>query len=302
MIFKLNKGIKAIFNKIKIKGLDEKSLEKPLEELKKVLINNEVASITASKITNDLKIKLKDYEHQRFKNPKPLVMEKLREAILEILKPSTSNSKLIKIIKKEKEENTPFIIVVLGINGTGKTTTIAKLGNAFLKEGLSVVFAAGDTFRAGAIDQITKHGKALNIKVIKSQYGSDPCAVAIDAIDHAHSKKIDVVVIDTSGRMQNNENLVRELEKIVRVVEPDLKIYVGDALTGNDILRQVQTFKERIGIDGIILTKIDADLKGGSALSVSHAVGKPIFFLGVGQGYDDLEKFDPEMIATDLTR
>lgn len=301
MFNKLRKGISAVIKKFKIKELNEKSLQKPIDELVNFMIRNEVASQAAFTIGDNLKKKLLKHEHERFKNIRPFIQESLRETIVELLTPPGSDFDLIADIrKKRKEEEEPYVILMLGINGTGKTTSLAKLARLLQKNNLSVVFAAGDTFRAGAIDQITEHGNNLQIRTISHQYGGDPAAVSIDAIDHAISKDIDVVIVDTAGRMQNNDNLVRELEKIVRNAEPDLKLFVGDALTGNDIIRQAETFDERIGIDGIILTKMDADLKGGAALSVTHAIQRPILYIGTGQSYDDLKTFDAKSIAKDM--
>ncbi len=301
MFNKLRKGISSVIKKFKIKELNEKSLQKPVEELVNFMMKNEVASQAAFTIGDNLKRKLLKHEHERFKDIRPFVQETLRATIEEILTPPGSDFDLIEAIREKRaDDDEPYIILMLGINGTGKTTSLAKLGRMMQKNKLSVVFAAADTFRAGAIDQIKEHGDNLGIKTIAHQYGGDPAAVAIDAIDHAISKDIDVVLIDTAGRMQNNDNLVRELEKVVRNAEPDFKIFVGDALTGNDIIRQAETFNERIGIDGIILTKMDADLRGGAALSVTNAIQKPILYIGVGQSYDDLKKFDPKGIAKDM--
>ena len=301
MFNKLRKGISAVIKKFKIKELNEKSLQKPIDELVNFMIRNEVASQAAFTIGDNLKKKLLKHEHERFKNIRPFIQESLRETIEELLTPPGSDFDLIADIrKKRKEEEEPYVILMLGINGTGKTTSLAKLARLLQKNNLSVVFAAGDTFRAGAIDQITEHGNNLQIRTISHQYGGDPAAVSIDAIDHAISKDIDVVIVDTAGRMQNNDNLVRELEKIVRNAEPDLKLFVGDALTGNDIIRQAETFDERIGIDGVILTKMDADLKGGAALSVTHTIQRPILYIGTGQSYDDLKTFDAKSIAKDM--
>ena len=185
----------------------------------------------------------------------------------------------------------------LGINGTGKTTTIAKLTHLFQKKGFSVVLACADTFRAGSSEQLQTHGDRLKVRVLCRPYGSDPASVAFDAINHARARGIDVVLIDTAGRMQTNRNLMAELEKIHRVAEPDLVIFVGDALAGNDAIEQAKTFNEAIGIDAAILTKVDADVKGGAALSIAIATGKPIILVGVDQKYSDLEVFQPEWFA-----
>jgi len=159
-----------------------------------------------------------------------------------------------------------------------------------------VVLSASDTYRAGSIQQIQKHADNLNTKLIAQNYGSDPASVAIDAIDHAESNNKDIVIIDTAGRMQNNVNLVRELEKIIRLTEPHLKLFIGDALAGNDVIQQADKFNAEIDLDGIIMTKLDSDIKGGAVISIANVIKKPILFLGVGQSYDDLIEFEPNKI------
>ncbi len=194
----------------------------------------------------------------------------------------------------------PYIILFLGVNGTGKTTTVAKIAGWLRERGLTSVIAAGDTFRAGAIDQLLIHGENLGIRVVRQQEGSDPAAVAFDAIAHARAKKVDVVLIDTAGRQNTNDNLIQEAKKIRRIANPNLTLFVGDALSGNDVATQAQLFKEALGIDGIVLTKLDADVRGGAALSVAYVVHKPIVFVGVGQSYSDLAAFDPDWLVRRL--
>jgi fused signal recognition particle receptor len=189
---------------------------------------------------------------------------------------------------------------MIGVNGAGKTTTLAKIVHLLKKEGLTVVVAASDTFRAAAIDQLKEHTDRLDVKLISQGYGADPAAVAFDAIKHAESKGIDVVLIDTAGRLHSNTNLMAELEKVVRVAKPDMKIFIGEAITGNDCVEQAKVFNDLVGIDAIILSKADIDEKGGAAISVSYVTGKPILFLGMGQTYDDLVPFDKEKIIASL--
>jgi len=186
------------------------------------------------------------------------------------------------------------VIAFIGVNGSGKTTNLAKLANYLKNNGKEVVIAACDTFRAAAIQQVEDHANNLGIKLIKHDYGSDAAAVAFDAIDHAKAKGKDFVLIDTAGRNQSNKNLMEELSKLVRVAKPDLKIFVGDSLTGNDAVEQAKEFNEAVGIDGIILSKVDADEKGGASVSISYVAKKPIFFVGNGQGYEDLIPFKKE--------
>ncbi len=194
----------------------------------------------------------------------------------------------------------PYVILFLGVNGTGKTTTVAKLAGWLRERGITSVIAAGDTFRAGAIDQLLLHGENLGIRVVRQQEGSDPAAVAFDAIAHARAKKVDVVLIDTAGRQNTNDNLIQEAKKIRRIANPNLTLFVGDALSGNDVVTQAQLFNEALGIDGLVLTKLDADVRGGAALSVAYVVRKPIVFMGVGQSYSDLTPFDADWLVRRL--
>ncbi len=194
----------------------------------------------------------------------------------------------------------PMVLMFVGVNGTGKTTVIAKLAHLFQSEGLSCVLAAGDTFRAGAIEQLQEHARRLGCKLIRHAAGSDPAAVAYDAVEHARARHRDVVLIDTAGRMQTKANLMEQMKKIKRVSRPDLVIFVGDALTGNDAVEQARGFEEAVGIDGVILTKIDADAKGGAAMSIAHAVNKPILYLGTGQEYESLLPFKPSWMVERL--
>ena len=300
MFDRLRSGINNVIKKIKIKELSDKELNKVLSELRKVLIKNEVSIEATEAITNQVKKELIGVEAKRFSDPSPIIISALRYSLLKILIADGTSIDLLEEAKKYGEKSEPLVILFLGINGTGKTTTIAKIGNLLKKNGYSVVFAAADTFRAGSIQQLSLHAEKLGIRVIKQDYGADPSAVAYDAVDHAFAKGINVVLIDTAGRMQNNENLMRELQKIKRVIDPQLTLFIGDALAGNDATRQAREFHEKIGISGSILTKADADVKGGAAISVTYATNKPITYLGVGQGYDDLVKFEPEQIVNSL--
>ena len=188
----------------------------------------------------------------------------------------------------------------IGVNGSGKTLAIGKIAAMLKKQGCSSVMAAGDTFRAGAIEQLSIHADNVGVKIVKHGPGADPAAVAFDAIEHAKAKHKDVVLLDTAGRMQTNVNLMDEMTKIKRVAKPDLIIFVGDALSGNDAVEQAKRFNEAVGIDGVILTKVDTDAKGGSALSVAYTIGKPLLFIGVGQGYEDQIPFEPEWMIENI--
>jgi len=194
----------------------------------------------------------------------------------------------------------PYVIVFLGVNGTGKTTTIAKIAQYLKNNNITSVAAASDTFRAGAIEQLSKHMNNVGIRVIKHEYKSDPASVAYDAIEHAKAKNIDVVLVDTAGRQVTDKNLMIEIQKICRVSQPDCKVFVGDSLAANDALYQAREFDKHVGIDANILTKLDADAKGGAALSISFVTKKPIIFLGTGQGYEDLELFDQDIFISNI--
>ncbi len=223
-----------------------------------------------------------------------------KKAVEEIMKKSVANilseysvDQLIEKIKNKK----PFVILFVGVNGVGKTTTLAKVAKFLMDKGFKVVVSASDTFRAASIEQLEVHSKNLGINVIKHNYGSDPAAVAFDAIKHARTNGVDVVLVDTAGRSDINKNLLEELKKVKRVSQPDLTIFVGDALTGNDAVNQAQIFDREVNIDATILSKADVDKKGGAVLSISYITKKPIIFLGTGQGYGDLIPFNKERTA-----
>jgi len=194
----------------------------------------------------------------------------------------------------------PFVVMFVGVNGTGKTTTIAKLAYHIMKKGYTCVVAAADTFRAGAIEQLEKHAEAVGFKLIKHNAGADPAAVAFDAVEHARARGRDVVLIDTAGRMQTNQNLMDQMKKIKRVAKPNLILYIGDALAGNDAIEQAKQFHDAVGLDGIVLTKIDADAKGGAALSMAKTIGKPVVFVNVGQTYKDIRRFETKWMVDRL--
>ncbi len=194
----------------------------------------------------------------------------------------------------------PVVVMFVGVNGTGKTTSIGRIAHRLKSQGVSCVMAAGDTFRAGAIEQLSLHGERLGITVVKHKAGADPAAVAYDAIEHAKARHKDVVLLDTAGRMQNNSNLMDEMDKIRRVANPDLCVFVGDSLAGNDAVEQARKFDEVVDVGGVILTKVDVDAKGGAALSVAYTINKPLIFVGVGQGYEDLRPFDAKWLVDRL--
>src|SRR3989344_2785272 len=291
---KPKKEKKSIFEKLKgitKVRISEEKFEKLFEDLEIVLPENNVAFDVIDKIKEDLKVDLVDIP---LNNVKKSIKDSLNNSIDGIL--SFTDVDLIKRARQKK----PYIILFVGVNGAGKTTTMAKLANLFLKNGMKCVFVAADTFRAASIQQLEEHGKRLKINVIKHDYGADPAAVAYDGVKHAESKGIDVVLIDTAGRQHSNENLMQELIKVNRIAKPDFKIFIGESIAGNDLVEQVNRFNEVINIDGIILSKFDVDDKGGAAISVSYVTNKPILYFGVGQSYDDLEKFNKEKIIKGL--
>ncbi len=246
----------------------------------------------------------KDLQHELVEKPLPLnVSKKVEETLQQTLTTVLSGESLslvTTIQTKKKTSSDPYVIAFFGINGSGKTTTIAKVAHLLQQKKLSCVLAAGDTFRAAAIQQLEEHADKLGIRVIKHAYGADAAAVAYDAISYAKKQEIAVVLIDTAGRLHSNTNLMDELQKICRVAKPDLKIFIGESITGNDCIEQAQRFQEHIGIDGIILTKADVDEKGGTPLSISYVTKKPVVYLGVGQRYQDLEEFQKEKILEKL--
>jgi fused signal recognition particle receptor len=285
--------LKKIKRKVTEKKITEDDLKDILEDLKRGLIESDVAVEVAEKISDDLKSNLVGKFIKR-KQVEKIIKESFRKSILDIL--DVDGLDLIKKIKSKK----PFLIVFLGFNGSGKTTTIARLGHLFKQKKFKCVLAAADSWRAAAIEQLEEHGKRLGLTVIKHKYGADPAAVIFDAVKHAKAKDIDVILADTAGRSHANVNLVDELKKIVRVNKPDLKILVLDALTGNDIFDQCKMFNDAVGVDALIITKADVYEKGGAALSASRTINKPILYLGVGQDYEDLEKFNPNKIVEKL--
>jgi len=289
MFGKLKEKLSSFVDKVAQTEISEKDVENALWDLELELLEADVALEVVDELKEKIKQKLVGQKVKIGTNKREIVEKAVKEAVLEVLTPER-HIDLLEMIKSKKEK--PFVIVFVGFNGGGKTTTIAKLANWLKKNGLSVVIAASDTFRAGAIEQVEEHAKRVGVKLIKHGYKSDPAAVAYDAIEHAKARGIDVVLVDTAGRNELNRNLMDEMKKIVRVTKPDLVIFVGDALAGNAIIEQARQFNEAVRIDGVILTKLDADARGGAALSIAHAIGAPILFVGVGQGYDDLMPFD----------
>lgn len=263
------------------------------ENLELILLENNVSLKAIDQIKENLEKELIGKEIKK---------DDLEQEIKSALKSSIENLfvESFDLIEKIRNSEKPFVILFVGINGSGKTTTIAKLAYLLEKHKLKVVLAAADTFRAASIEQLSLHADKLKVPIIKHEYGSDPASVGFDAIKHAQSHNLDVVLIDTAGRMHTKENLIKEMEKICRVTKPDLKLFIGESITGNDATEQAEKFNEAIQIDGIILSKADVDEKGGTAISVSKVTGKPILYLGVGQRMEDLKEFKKEEIIKSL--
>ena len=271
--------------------IDEKKLDELLWNLEMGLLEADVAYSVIDSIKKDVKQEIKRVPFDKGKAGN-LIETVLKNAIGHVLK--SNNFDFNKFIEERKK---PVVIMFVGVNGTGKTLSIAKIAFQLHKLGKTCVMAAGDTFRAGAIEQLSIHADKLGVKIVKHGPGSDPAAVAFDAIEHAKAKHKDVVLLDTAGRMQTNSNLMDEMAKIKRVAKPDMIIFVGDALSGNDAVEQAKRFNEVVGIDGVILTKVDADAKGGSSLSIAYTIGKPLLFIGIGQEYEDQIPFNPEWMV-----
>jgi fused signal recognition particle receptor len=292
---KPKKALRRAVKRITRRELKPEDIEDILWDLQVGLLESDVAVPVTDYIIERVKDDLTGKRIGLKTDPKKLAEESLKQAIQEILSPREKVD-LLKIIEDKKKQEKPAVIVFLGVNGEGKTTTIAKLARYLMNKGYKPVLAAADTFRAAGIEQLEIHAQRLGVDLVKQRRGADAAAVAYDAVAHAKARGKDVVLVDTAGRMQTNVNLMDEMRKICKVVEPDLTIFVGDALTGNDAVEQAVTFDKAVGFQGSILCKMDADARGGATLSISHVTGKPILFLGTGQDYDDLMEFKPEII------
>jgi signal recognition particle-docking protein FtsY len=289
----LKKAFSELSKNFGHKEISPQAIDSICDEMLLSLIESDVAEEIALKITEDIKSELLRSNIERKESQDH--MNSLLMVLLRNLFASSQKRNIVKeILEKKKSKLGPYVIVFLGINGTGKTTSVAKIANLLRKMEISVLMAAADTHRAGAIEQLSQHGTNLGIKIISQRYGADPSAVARDALEHARKNYIDAVLIDTAGRIQTSKNLMEEINKITRVVKPDLTIFIGDSLSGNDTVNQAKEFFQYTNFDGTILTKSDADAKGGAAISVVHITNKPILFLGTGQSYDDLVEFDAE--------
>lgn len=299
--------MEKFLTKVSTYEINEKNIRKAIREFELLLIANDVSLKVAKQISKELTVKMLGKRAKRFSDLSKMIPVFAKSIILDLITPKDPFN-LFEVIEKRKiptpgGSKEPLKLLFLGINGTGKTTSIAKLAYLLKKEGFHVVLAASDTFRSGAQEQLEIHANRLGVKLIKGKYGSDSAAVAYDAIAHAKAKYADVVMIDTSGRMAINRDLMEEMKKIHRVTNPDYTILVVDALAGNDATEQAKDFNEEIPLSGIILAKMDADARGGALLSVTYATnGVPVLFIGNGQEYKDLHLFQPEKYVNELVK
>ena len=296
---KLRKSVSNFVETLTKTELKGDKLDTNLWDFKLNLLENDVALPVADVICEDLKKRLEEVQVDRFSDPKELISRTLREILFDLLR-TEKRVDLLEMAEAMRANKKPMVLVFVGINGSGKTTTIAKVAHLLQRKGYSTLMACGDTFRAGSIEQLEIHAQRLGIPVIKHQYGSDAASVVYDAVAHARAQGINVVLADTAGRMQTNKNLMEEVRKVIRINNPDLTIFVGDSLTGNDALTQAEEFNRFVNMDASILTKIDADAKGGSSISITYVTKKPVIYLGNGQGYDDLIPFDPNLVVKNI--
>jgi fused signal recognition particle receptor len=274
--------------------VSDKDVADALSELELTLLESDVALPATDAIVAHVRKSLVGKHRKIGESVDSLVVSALRAALLEVL---GSGFNLLDYIRTHPR---PVRILFTGVNGTGKTTTVAKIGSYLKKQGFSVVIGAGDTYRAGAIEQIGVHAERLGIKIIQHPEGGDPSAVLFDTVQYATSHKIDVVLADTAGRFHNKANLMSQLDKIKRVMKPDLVVYVDEAVAGNDAVTRAFEFDRTIGADAVVLTKADMDSRGGAAISIAHTIGKPLMFIGTGQSYDDIAPFEPAQVVDDL--
>ncbi|MBA4735077.1 MAG: signal recognition particle-docking protein FtsY [Candidatus Poseidoniales archaeon] len=276
-----------------------KVLDDLLEELEWMLLESDISSEAVTSVLDALRKSLVGARLRRGAELAKVLEAGLKRALRNLL--SAGYWDFDASIQSFLDQgDAPVVVMLVGVNGTGKTTTAAKIAHRLQSNGHSVIAAAGDTFRAGAIQQLESHCENLGIRCISSQRGGDAAAIARDAIESAKAKNIDVVLVDTAGRMQNKTNLMKELEKVRRVANPHLVLFVGDALAGNDAVDQAKMFQEMMRFDGAVLSKMDTDAKGGAGLSIAFATGRPIVFAGIGQGYDDLLQFNPDWLLDEM--
>jgi len=295
----LRDAFSKVTSAVSEKKLSDGDLDELASNFELSLIESDVAQTVAERLTHEVQNSLRGAKVDRSAKASEVVGERLTTA-LETAFQKAGSIDLLQNIREKNKSGEPYTVLFLGINGTGKTTTVAKFAYLLKTNGTSVVCAAGDTHRPGAIEQLTEHAERLSLKVVSQRYGADPAAVARDGLLYAKSHHVECLLIDTAGRMQTNQNLVEEMAKIVRVVKPDFRMFVADALTGNDAVSQAELFNQHVGFDGAILTKADADVRGGAALSIVYSTGKPVLYLGVGERYEDLVPFDTQKFLSSL--
>jgi len=295
-IIKLSLGtrIKSVF--ISSIRLSDSEIEDFLDAVRISMLESDVSYSTTEYFIDDLHAKLKEKQINA-KKIREEIVETVRSSLLSVLYSGRAIDIFEYVKVKKESKDLPVKMLFLGPNGAGKTTTIAKMAHSFKSKGFSSVLSASDTFRAAAIEQIEHHAKKIGVPIIKSAYGADPASIAFDAIAYARARNIDLVLMDSAGRQETNKSLINEVQKIVRVAKPDVTIFVGESTSGNQIAEQIKEFNKFVKIDGIILTKLDCDAKGGGALSISHATGIPILFFGIGEGYDAIMPYDPNYIV-----
>jgi fused signal recognition particle receptor len=275
--------------------IEEGDLEDPLWGLEMALLDSDVEMSVAEEILETIREKMIGETRAQVETTQELVTEALHDALLDVIAVGQFDFE-----ERIANSDKPVTIVFTGVNGVGKTTTIAKLSQYLERKGYSTVLANGDTYRAGANEQIQEHAEALDQKIITHEQGGDPAAVVYDAVEYADANDVDVVLGDTAGRLHTSNDLMEQLSKIHRVVDPDMTLFVDEAVAGQDAVERAREFDDAATIDGAILTKADADSSGGAAISIAYVTGKPILFLGTGQGYDDIERFDPEELVDAL--
>lgn len=285
---------RGILDFLRYREIKEDDLNQVLDQLREELLESDVVYDVTERIVEGVKNTLVGKRIRRGTDVKAVVVEEFRAQFYDILRMASYEQDLITQIKHSGKR--PYIIMFYGVNGVGKTTTIAKFAYLLRRENLRPIIAATDTFRAAAQEQLQYHAEKLEVPLVKGKYGGDPASVSFDAVNSAKARGLDVVLIDTAGRMHNDKNLVEELKRMVRIIKPDQKILVIDSLAGSDAMEQARRFNDAIQFTGIILTKVDADIKGGIALSLAYELKKPIYYLGVGQSYEDLINFTPEWI------
>lgn len=294
-----SKFAETVVSTVKEDALGEKEVSRLVDDLYLELIESDVAVEVADAVSSALRSKLVGVKVPRFGDRESAVKRAIYEVLLSILN-DVPDADLEAEVFAALKSNKPVVLMFLGPNGYGKTTTLAKLAYLFKSRGLQSVLAAADTFRAGAKEQLEEHGRRLDLRVIGGKYGSDPASVAYDAVQHARARDIPLVLIDTAGRMHTDKNLMDELSKIQRVVEPHLSVFVFDSQLGNEALEIAKHYSKYVRIDGMIATKVDSYPKGGSILTFLYALKKPIYYLGTGQQYSDLVKFKKEDYVTQL--